>query len=116
MSDSIHTHTEIVLHHQDERDWKQFHNLKDIAISLSLEASEVLEHFLWRSSEEVASYVASHKADVAEEVADVYYCILLLCDSLKIDLGDAFEKKMHKNATKYPANKAKGRHTKYDKL
>lgn len=96
-----------------ERDWEQFHNPKDLAISLTLEASELLEHFQWKNQSEIEDYLKSNKADVAEELVDVLYWVLLISHYLKIDLADAFDQKMTKNEAKYPKNQAKGRHDKY---
>lgn len=115
MSD-IQKLTTSVVNFRDERDWKQFHNPKDLAISLVLEAGEVMEHFQWKSKEEIASYVRTHKNDIGEELSDVLYWILLLSHDLEIDLVDAFEKKLVKNGTKYPIEKAKGSHLKYNQL
>lgn len=95
------------------RDWEQFHNPKDTAISLSLEASEVLEHFQWKSPEEITEYIAGHKAEIGDELIDVLYWVLLMSYYMKIDLPDAFERKMAQNEKKYPADKAKGSHRKY---
>jgi dCTP diphosphatase len=101
---------------RDARDWKQFHNHKDVALSLVLEASEVLEHFQWKSPEEVKEHGKSHKEDLADELADVAMYLFELADNLKIDLSKAMYNKMKKNALKYPVHKAKGKHTKYNKL
>jgi len=101
---------------RDARDWKQFHNPKDCAISLALEAAEVLEHFQWKNPEEIKKYVETNKDEVSEELADVLYWVLLMSGDLNIDIVKAFDKKMLKNAKKYPVNKAKGKHTKYNKL
>lgn len=101
---------------RDERDWKQFHNPKDISISLVLEATEVMEHFQWKSEAEIKEYVKTNTEDIGEELADVLYWVLLLSHDLKINISDAFAKKMKKNAEKYPVGKAKGKHTKYNKL
>ena len=100
----------------DDRDWDQFHNPKDISISLMLEAAEVLEHFQWKNSEEMTEHVNSHKYEVGEELADVMYWVLLLAKKLDVDLGKIFEKKMLKNEKKYPIEKAKGSHRKYTEL
>lgn len=97
----------------EERDWGQFHNPKDLAISLSLEAAELLEHFQWKNQSEIETYVREHKSDVAEELVDVLYWVLLISHYLAIDLSDAFDQKMTKNEAKYPADKARGRHDKY---
>ncbi len=101
---------------RDERDWKQFHNPKDSAISLTLEAAEVIEHFQWKSPEEIGEYVRDHREDIGEELADVLYWVLLMANDLELDLSEAFKKKMQKNATKYPVDKAKGNHKKYTEL
>lgn len=100
----------------DDRDWDQFHNPKDLSISLSLEAAEVLEHFQWKSPEEMIAYAKTNKDDVGEELADVLYWVLLLANKLGIDLSEAFKVKMAKNAAKYPVEKAKGSHKKYTEL
>lgn len=105
-----------IIDFRDKRDWKQFHNPKDCAISLSLEASEVLEHFQWKSKEEIENYIKTNKEDISEELADVLYWILLLSHDLEIDLVKAFDEKMQKNEAKYPVDKAKGKHTKYNQL
>lgn len=101
---------------RDERDWKQFHNHKDVALSLVLEAAEVLEHFQWKSPDEVEKYGTECKDKLADELADVAVYLFELSDNLGIDLPKAIELKMKKNAQKYPVEKAKGRHTKYNRL
>lgn len=101
---------------RDERDWMQFHNHKDMALSMVIEASEVLEHFQWKSKKEVEEYAKKHKGEIAEELADVGMYLFELADNLGIDLLGAMDKKLKKNAQKYPVKKAKGKHTKYNKL
>jgi dCTP diphosphatase len=108
--------TQRIVAFRDARDWKQFHNPKDLAISLALEAAEVLEHFQWKDAEEMQRYVAEHNDVVAEELADVLYWVLLMAHDLDIDLHDAVDKKMAQNEAKYPVEKAKGKHTKYTRL
>lgn len=100
----------------DERDWDQFHNPKDMALSLTLEAAEVLEHFQWKSEAEIDEYVRKHKDDIAEELIDTYYWVLRMADRFGVDLPAAFDAKMSKNALKYPVRKSKGKHVKYDQL
>ncbi len=108
--------TEKIIKFRDERDWKQFHNPKDVALSLVLEAGEVVEHFQWKNKEEIDKYIETNKADIGEELADVLYWVLLMSHDLKIDILDALDKKIKKNEEKYPLEKAKGKHTKYNKL
>jgi len=108
--------TKKIIAFRDERNWAQFHNPKDVSLSLVLEAAEVMEHFQWKSPVEIKEYVVSHKKEIGEELADVLYWALLLAHDLKIDLVDASEKKLEKNRQKYPVEKALNQHAKYDKL
>ncbi len=100
----------------DERDWDQFHNPKNLAMALSGEAAEVLEHFQWLTPEQAANLPADVRDAVALECADVLMFLLRLCDKLGIDLAAATDKKMALNAEKYPVEKSRGISTKYDKL
>ncbi len=108
--------TEKIIKFRDERNWKQFHNPKDLALSLTLEAGEFMEHFQWKSEKEIEEYIKHNKEALGDELADVLYWVLLICYDLKIDPVKAMENKLKKNAIKYPINKAKGKHTKYNKL
>lgn len=98
---------------RDERDWAQFHNPKDMAIAISLEAGELLEHFLWKDSGEVEARVVSHRESISEEIADIAIYLTELADNLGIDLAAAMEAKLEKNAAKYPVEKARGSSAKY---
>lgn len=108
--------TDKLLSFRKERDWEQFHNPKDMALSLTLEAAEVLEHFQWKNGEVLREYVQNNKEHLGEELADVFGWILLMSHDLDIDIVDAIEKKIIKNSIKYPIEKAKGRADKYNKL
>jgi len=108
--------TKRIVAFRNARDWKQFHNPKDLSLSLVLEATEVMEHFQWKSKEEIEKYVVEAKGEIGEELADVLYWVLLMSHDLKIDALDALDKKMKINEKKYPIKKAKGKHTKYNKL
>ncbi|MBU1043592.1 MAG: nucleotide pyrophosphohydrolase [Candidatus Omnitrophica bacterium] len=101
---------------RDDRDWLQFHDPKNMAISIMLEASELLEHFQWKTKEEVDAYIANHRESVQEEIADIAMYLFELSDNLGIDLIAAMEKKLKKNAVKYPVDKVKGSHKKYNQL
>jgi NTP pyrophosphatase (non-canonical NTP hydrolase) len=105
-----------VVEFRDARNWKQFHNPKDMAISLLLEATEFLEHFQWKSQEEIEQYLKSNKKDVADELADVLYWVMLLSHDLEIDIITQYEQKMQENEAKYPIEKAKGSNKKYSEL
>ena len=108
--------TRAILRFRDERDWKQFHNPKDVAISLALEAAELLEHFQWKTPAQIKAHLKAEKENVADELADVLYWVLVLSHDLGIDPARAVEKKLVKNARKYPVAKSRGRITKYNRL
>lgn len=93
-----------------DRDWDQFHNPKDLAIALSIEASELLEAFLWKSPEE------AKVQKIKEELADVINYALLIADKCNLDVAEIIREKMKLNAAKYPVDKAKGVATKYNEL
>lgn len=103
----------LVIKFRNDRDWKQFHNPKDMAISLSLEASEFLEHFQWKNSSELVAYIKSHKKDISNELADVLIWVLTIAHDLKIDLPNSVKSKIKLNAKKYPISKSIGSHKKY---
>ena len=108
--------TDKIVQFRDDRDWKQFHNPKDLAVSLLLEAAEVLEHFQWKSAEEMKLHIKENKEDVADELADTLYWILLMSNDLDIDIKESLERKLKKNENKYPVDKSKGNHLKYNQL
>ena len=105
---------EKIIAFRDERDWQQFHNLKDLAAGLAIEAAELQEIFLWKSPDELAETIAAKKNELSEELADITWFVLLLAHELNIDLNDAVEDKLQKNAAKYPADKVRGSSKKYD--
>ena len=115
MSD-IEELTKKILKFRKDRDWEQFHTPKDLAISLSLEAGEVMEHFQWKSQSEIEKHIKENKDEIGDELADVLNYLLLMAHDFRIDLAKAAESKIEKSALKYPVEKAKGRHTKYNKL
>jgi dCTP diphosphatase len=101
---------------RDQRDWMQFHDPKNMSISIVLEASELLEHFQWKNKQEVEKYIKENKEEIQDEIADVAMYLFELADNLNIDLAEAMKNKLEKNSKKYPVEKAKGKHTKYNKL
>ncbi|MGX7107489.1 nucleotide pyrophosphohydrolase [Hutsoniella sourekii] len=98
---------------RDERDWRQFHNEKDLALSISLEAAELLEIFQWKTSKEAIESDLDH---LKEELADVIIYSLMLASNLNLDIEEIIIDKLAKNAEKYPVDKAKGIKRKYDEL
>ena len=108
--------TSKIIKFRNKRNWKQFHNPKDVALSLVLEASELMEHFQWKNDLEIKEHISKSKNEISEELADVLYWVLLMSKDLGIDIKQALEEKMKKNEEKYPIRKAKGKHEKYNKL
>lgn len=102
-----------ILKFRDDRDWKQFHNPKDLAISISLEASELLELFQWKSSDEA---VLANRDKMADELADVLAYVVSFADVMGFDLDEILEKKYRQNSEKYPVSLAKGNKIKYNEL
>lgn len=98
---------------RDERNWRQFHNEKDLAISISIEASELLELFQWKSSEET---VSNKLSQLKEELADVLIYSLMLADNLDLDVEKIIQDKLNLNAKKYPISKSYGSNKKYTEL
>lgn len=99
-----------------ERDWEQFHSPKNLAMALSVEASELLEHFQWLSEEQSASLNPEDLAAVAEEIADIQIYLARLSDRLGVDIDDAVARKLVTNAEKYPVAKARGNSLKSTKF
>ncbi len=92
-----------------ERDWKQFHAPKNLAMALSVEAAELTEHFQWLTIEESRNINSEKRSEVADEMADVFCYLIAISNELGIDLAESFEKKMIKNRNKYPAEEIRGR-------
>ena len=102
-----------ILKFRDDRDWKQFHNPKDLAISISLEAAELLEVFQW-SGTDVSNEGKQEK--IKEELADVLNYCFLMADACGMDIDEIVQEKIKVNIEKYPVSKAKGKKEKYNKL
>ena len=101
---------------RDERDWMQFHNHKDMAAALAIEAAELQELFLWKQGAEIETVSADKREKLQDELADVAVYLLELADNLGIDIAGAIIAKLEKNARKYPVHKAKGSNAKYNEL
>lgn len=95
---------------RNERDWEQFHNPKDLALAINIEAGELLELYLWKNADE------ANVEKVKEELADIFSFALLLADKYKLDVKQIVQDKIRKNGEKYPVSKAKGTAKKYDEL
>ena len=101
---------QLLVQFRDERDWEQFHNPKDLALAISIEAAELLEAFLWKDAKEAKI------EKVKEELADVLAYAILLGHHYNLDLEQVVRDKVQRNGEKYPVEKAKGSATKYNEL
>ncbi len=100
-----------------EREWQSYHDPKNLAMSVAIEAAELMEHFQWVRSDELATLASdpARREAIGEEIADVACYLLSLCNAMQLDLSDAVKRKIAKNATKYPIEKFKGRYTERQK-
>ena len=110
MSEAIHQILAQLRRFRDDRDWAQFHNAKDLALALSIEAAELNEQFLWKQADQ------ANPDRVQEELADVLLYAFQLADHYGWDIPQLMLQKMARNAEKYPVDKAKGTATKHDEL
>lgn len=100
----------------DERDWQQYHSPKNLAMALIVEAAELVEHFQWLTEEQSQTLAPEKLAQVSDELADIQIYLIRIADQLKVDLLEAVDKKIEKNAVKYPADKVRGSAKKYNEL
>ena len=107
-----------IRHFVEERDWEQFHTPKDLAIGLSVEAAELLEHFRFQSEAEVEKKLADEASlkDIGHELADALYFVLLMCDRFGLDAAATLEEKLAVSAARYPIARARGKNLKYTQL
>jgi NTP pyrophosphatase (non-canonical NTP hydrolase) len=101
---------------RNERDWAQFHDPKNLAEALSIETGELLENFLWKTTEQSRNLTDEELKNVKEEPADIFIFLTYLSEEYKIDLVTEVEKKIDVNEAKYPVNKARGSSKKYTEL
>lgn len=112
----VHNLTKKLLEFRETRGWEKYHNPKDLALSLVLEATEVLELFQWKNEQDVQEYIKTHKRELEEELADVFNWVLVLAHDAGIDILEASENKITLNNQKYPIEKTKGDYKKYTNL
>lgn len=105
-----------ILEFREERDWKQFHNLRTLSTSIVLEAAELAEHTQWSRDAELEEVVRARRPLIEQEVADLAILMTYLISDLGIDLEQAVADKLHSNAQRYPVDRSKGSARKYDEL
>lgn len=101
---------------RDARDWRQFHNPKELAVAIAAEACELLQHFVWQSPEQSEQRVRDRKDEISSEMADVAILLFELADNCGVNLADAIREKLARNESRYPVAKAKGSNKKYNEL
>lgn len=99
-----------------ERDWEQFHTIRNLSAALCVEASELLEHFRWARDSEINNIIQKQRVEIENELADVTILLSYLCHDLDVSIEDAVSKKLEQNRIKYPVDKAKGTSAKYNNL
>lgn len=116
MGNAIETLTAEIRVFRDARDWLQFHNPKELAVAITAEAGELLQHFVWQSPEQSERRVIERGAEIESEIADVAILLFELADNCGIDLAAVMRAKLARNEERYPVAKARGSNRKYNEL
>ncbi len=116
MNDSISSLTQRIQTFVDARDWRQFHNPKDLAVAIAAEAGELMQHFVWQQEEQIKDRVRRNRSEIASEVADVAILLFEFADNLGLNLGDVMAEKIAANEERYPVAKSRGNNLKYSEL
>ncbi len=113
---SIAELTDRICQFRDARDWLQFHSPKEMAVAITAEAGELMQHFVWKSPEESWLRAEQKQAEIADEIADVGILLFELARNLKLDLAAVMLEKLGRNELRYPVDKARGSNLKYNEL
>ena len=116
MSDSISELTGRIQRFVDAREWRKYHNAKDMAVAIAAEAGELMQHFVWQQEEQIEKRVETKRDEIASEIADVGILLFELADNLGLKLGEVMEAKIARNETRYPVEKSRGNNLKYSEL
>jgi NTP pyrophosphatase (non-canonical NTP hydrolase) len=116
MSDSIADLTARIQSFVDARDWRKFHNPKDLSVAIAAEAGELMQHFVWQQDDQITARVEDRRDEIASEIADVAILLFELADNLGFKLGDVMETKIARNDIRYPVEKSRGNNLKYSEL
>ena len=116
MSDSIAALTAQIQTFVDAREWRKFHNAKDLSVAIAAEAGELMQHFVWQQEDQIQERVEKRRAEIASEIADVGILLFELADNLGYKLGDVMEAKIANNDIRYPVEKSRGNNLKYSEL
>ena len=116
MSDSIAELTAKIQAFVDAREWRQYHNAKDLAVAISAEAGELMQHFVWQQEDQIQERVQKRRDEIASEIADVGILLFEFADNLGFKLGDIMSAKIANNDVRYPVEKSRGNNLKYSEL
>lgn len=116
MSDSIAELTAQIQDFVDAREWRQFHNAKDLAVAIAAEAGELMQHFVWQQDGQIEERVQKRREEIASEIADVGILLFELADNLGFKLGEVMTAKIAHNEIRYPVEKSRGNNLKYSEL
>ncbi len=116
MSDSIAELTAQIQAFVDAREWRKYHNAKDLAVAISAEAGELMQHFVWQQDDQIEARVRSRRDEIASEIADVGILLFEMADNLGFKLGEVIEAKIANNEIRYPVEKSRGNNLKYSEL
>ena len=105
-----------IIKFRNDRDWSQFHTIKDLCLGLGIEVAELQEIFLWKNDQDLSKTITNQKEKIADEIADIFIFIAYISNDLDINLNNAINKKIEKNNIKYPVKLAKGSSKKYNEL
>ncbi|MFT3991254.1 MAG: nucleotide pyrophosphohydrolase [Luteolibacter sp.] len=116
MSDSISALTAKIQRFVDAREWRKYHNPKDLSVAIAAEAGELMQHFVWQQDDQIEARCSARKPEIASEIADVAILLFELADNLGLSLGEVMEAKIANNEQRYPVEKARGNNLKYSEL
>ena len=116
MNDSISFLTSRIQAFVDAREWRQFHNPKDLAVAINAEAGELMQHFVWQQDDQIEARVGKNRDEIASEIADVAILLFEFADNLGFKLGDVMADKIARNEERYPVAQSRGNNLKYSEL
>jgi NTP pyrophosphatase (non-canonical NTP hydrolase) len=116
MNDSISSLTARIQDFVDAREWRQFHNPKDLSVAIAAEAGELMQHFVWQQPDQIDARLERNRDEIASEIADVAILLFEFADNLGLKLGDVMAEKIARNEQRYPVAKSRGNNLKYSEL
>jgi NTP pyrophosphatase (non-canonical NTP hydrolase) len=116
MSDSIAKLTAQIQDFVNAREWRKYHNAKDLAVAIAAEAGELMQHFVWQQEDQIEERLQKRREEIASEIADVGILLFEFADNLGLKLGEVMSAKIANNEIRYPVEKSRGNNLKYSEL